>query len=87
MQRNLATKIWAKREYGLTAVWLKRGPPVQLKWDPLKPDFWEHENLSGLSVIQFTELTCIKLIKLYQKIQAKWESSLTAVRLKWYPPV
>ena len=28
MQRNLATKIRAKREYGLTAVWLKRDPPV-----------------------------------------------------------
>ena len=43
--------------------------------------------LSGLSV-----LICIKLIKLYkneiiQKIQAKWESGLTAVRLKWDPPV
>ena len=29
MQRNLATKIRAKREYGLTAVRLKRDPPVQ----------------------------------------------------------
>ena len=28
LQRNLATKIWAKRESGLTAVWLKRDPPV-----------------------------------------------------------
>ena len=28
MQRNLATKIWAKRESGLTAVRLKRDPPV-----------------------------------------------------------
>ena len=28
MQRNLATKIRAKRESGLTAVWLKRDPPV-----------------------------------------------------------
>ena len=28
MQRNLATKIRAKRESGLTAVRLKRDPPV-----------------------------------------------------------
>ena len=28
MQRNLATKIWAKWESGLTAVRLKRDPPV-----------------------------------------------------------
>ena len=30
MQRNLATKIWAMWESGLTAVWLKRDPPVML---------------------------------------------------------
>ena len=29
IQRNLATKIWAKWESGLTAVWLKRDPPVE----------------------------------------------------------
>ena len=28
IQRNLATKIWAKRESGLTTVWLKWDPPV-----------------------------------------------------------
>ena len=28
IQRNLATKIWAKWESGLTAVRLKRDPPV-----------------------------------------------------------
>ena len=28
IQRNLAQKIWAKREPGLTAVRLKRDPPV-----------------------------------------------------------
>ena len=27
-QRNLAKKIWAKWESGLTAVWLKQDPPV-----------------------------------------------------------
>ena len=27
-QRNLATKIWAKWESGLTTVWIKRDPPV-----------------------------------------------------------
>ena len=29
MQRNLATKIWAKQESGLTAVRLKWDPPVE----------------------------------------------------------
>ena len=28
IQRNLATKIWAKWESSLTAVWLKWDPPV-----------------------------------------------------------
>ena len=31
MQRNLATKIRAKRESGLTAVRLKRDPPVEIQ--------------------------------------------------------
>ena len=51
--------------------------------------FWEHENQSGLLVIWLI------YIKLYRKrkpnfgkkIWAKWESGLTAVRLKWDPPV
>ena len=30
MQRNLATKIRAKWESGLTTVWLKQDPPVPL---------------------------------------------------------
>ena len=30
IQRNLATKIRAKREFGLTTVWLKRDPPVYI---------------------------------------------------------
>ena len=30
MQKNLATKIRAKRESGLTTVWLKRDPPVYI---------------------------------------------------------
>ena len=33
MQRNLATKIRAKRESGLTAVRLKRDPPVYIKFE------------------------------------------------------
>ena len=44
--------------------------------------------MSGLSVIW---LSYIKLYKEKEKklakIQAKWESSLTAVWLKWDPPV
>ena len=63
------------------------------RWVPLKLDFlgacksvWLI-SLSGLSV-----LICIKLIKLYkneiiQKIRAKRESGLTAVRFKRDPPV
>ena len=51
--------------------------------------FWEHEILSCISVIW---LIYIKLYKEkekenWQKIQAKWESGLTAVWLKQDPPV
>ena len=50
--------------------------------------FWEHENLSSLSVIW---LIYIKLYrrkeKNWQKIQAKWESGLTVVSLKRDPPI
>ena len=67
--------------------------PSQYRWVLLKPDFFGSMQicpayqLSGLSV-----LICIKLIKLYkneiiQKIRAKQESGLTAVRLKRDPPV
>ena len=38
------------------------------RWVPLKPDFWEHENLSSLSVIQ---LIYIKLYKEKEKNMAK----------------
>ena len=31
IQRNLATKIWAKWESGLTTVWLKWDPPVCIR--------------------------------------------------------
>ena len=56
---------------------------------PAKPDFLEHENLSGLSIIRLI------YIKLYRKrkpnfgkkIWAKWESGLTTVQLKRDPPV
>ena len=33
IQRNLATKIWAKWESSLTAVWLKQDPPVPIRLD------------------------------------------------------
>ena len=51
--------------------------------------FWEHENLSGLSVIQIIITIYIKLCKEkdWEKIWAKWESGLTAVELKQDPPV
>ena len=51
--------------------------------------FWDHENLSGLSVIW---LVYIKLIqgkgkKNWQKIWARQEFDLTVVQLKQDPPV
>ena len=51
--------------------------------------FWEHENQSGLLVIQliYIKLYRKKETKFWKKIQAKWESSLTAVWLKRDPPV
>ena len=45
MQRNLAKKIWAKQESGLTAVQLKRDPPV------FPTFFW-----SGVIVVIFHQL-------------------------------
>ena len=70
MQRNLATKIQAKWESGLTAVWLKQDPPVYA-WTTknelytggscLSQIFWEHENLSGLSIIQLIQLLLLKM--------------------------
>ena len=51
--------------------------------------FGEHENLSDLSVIWliYIKLYRKKEKKIWQKIWAKWESSLTTVWLKWDPPV
>ena len=52
--------------------------------------FWEHENLSNLSIILAYPIIIISLIiqkNLATKIWAKWESGLTAVRLKQDPPV
>ena len=45
--------------------------------------FWEHENMSGLFTLNYTR----KRKNIWQKIQAKWESGLTAEQLKWDPPV
>ena len=51
--------------------------------------FWEHENLSCLSVIQliYIKLPQEKGKKIGKKIWAKQESGLTAVWLKWDLPV
>ena len=52
--------------------------------------FWEHKNLSGLSIIRliYIKLYRKKETKFWRKkIRAKRESGLTAVRLKWDPPV
>ena len=45
IQRNLATKIWAKQESGLTAVRLKRDPPVQKCGRSKMPQFWKVRNI------------------------------------------
>ena len=51
--------------------------------------FWEHENLSGLSVLIYIKLYNEKEKNktILVKIQAKWESGLTAVWLKRDPHV
>ena len=51
--------------------------------------FWEHEILSGLSVIWLIYIILYKEkeIKIWQKFRAKREPGLTAVRLKQDPPV
>ena len=61
----------------------------QYRWVPLKPDFWEHEILSGLSVIWLIYIKFYKEKekKIWQEIWAKGESGLTAVWLKRDPPV
>ena len=46
--------------------------------------FWEHENLSGLSVLIYMSHGPVGF---WQKIWAKLESGLTAEWLKWNPPV
>ena len=46
----------------------------------LSQNFLDHENLSGLSIIWLISSNLHKII------QAKWESGLTAVWLKWDPP-
>ena len=51
--------------------------------------FWDHENVSSLSVIWLIYMKLYKeqAIQIWQNIQAKWESGLSAVWLKWDPPV
>ena len=49
----------------------------------LRPDFLEHENLSGLSVLIYVSWT----YGILAKIWAKPESGLTTVQLKKEPPV
>ena len=93
MQRNLATKIRAKRESGLTAVRLKRDPPVFIlsnnNWISqimLKPDRF---SCSQKIWLKWDPLVISLIIQrnMATKIRAKRESSLTAVRLKRDPPV
>ena len=55
-------------------------------------DFWEYENLSGLSLIwlistKFTLNYTRKGKMILAKIRGKWESGLTTVWLKQDPPV
>ena len=49
--------------------------------------FWEHENLSSLSVIKLSYIKLYKEKDFGKKIWANQESGLTAVQLKGDPPV
>ena len=63
--------------------------PGCYRWVPLKADFLG-AGKSGLSIILLIPIIIISLIiqrNLAKKIRAKWESGLTAVWLKWDPPV
>ena len=65
-----------------------QGSNFKYRWIPLKPEFWEHKNLSSLSVLLYIiTLYKEKEKQFWQKIWAKWESSLTTVWLKQDPPV
>ena len=60
------------------------------RWVPLKLDFlgaWKSVWLKHYLVYPIIIISLIIQRNLVTKIRAKWESGLTAVRLKWVPPV
>ena len=62
----------------------------QYRWVPLKPDFlgaWKSVWLKHYPAYPIIIISLIIQRNLATKIQAKWESGLTAVWLKWDPPV
>ena len=84
-QQMVIFAIKLKNSYFLRSSW---GSQLYTGGICLCQIFWEHVNLFGLSVIWLISTKMyIKLYILWQKIQAKWESGLTTVQLKWDPPV
>ena len=64
--------------------------PSEYRWVPLKPDFlgeWKSVRLKHYPAYPIIMISLIIQRNLATKIWAKWESSLTAVWLKWDPPV
>ena len=62
----------------------------EYRWVPLKPDFlgaWKSVWLKHYLAYPIIIISLIRQRNLAEKIRAKWESGLTAVRLKWDPPV
>ena len=60
------------------------------RWVPLKPDFlgaWKYVWLKHYLAYPIIIISLIIQRNLATKIRAKWESGLTAVWLKWDPPV
>ena len=60
------------------------------RWVPLKPDFlgaWKSVRLKHYPAYPIIIISLIIQRNLAKKIRAKWESGLTAVWLKWDPPV
>ena len=67
-------------------------PPAHPKyrWVPLKPDFlgaWKSVQLKHYPAYPIIIISLITQRNVATKIRAKWESGLTAVRLKWDPSV
>ena len=77
--------IVEKISFQITILWIS-----SYRWVPLKPDFlgaWKFVWLKHYPAYPIIIISLIIQRNLAAKIWAKWESGLTAVRLKWDPPV